>query len=478
MTRRRIPHWLAFLLCLVAACGAAAWHFDATEPVFEARARIRLPGDEKLEEVVRSADGVERIVTAPSGLFKLAAERLKQRSVQLVLSSPLNSEADELANRTSIVSEPQPGQQEIALAYKTSEATDAVPVLTAIVDAYLEAQRKSTANPPPTVPAALQAEKLQFEQAFQQQQATIAVTRQKLAALALDETKRAAAFEKVKSLSGALAETRRLRLEAENRFAQIRKDLDGGLPIELLAARIPDGKARAIVQEALTQAKLQRELKQHAATFLQLSAVYGRNHPRLVELQRQIDDLHSQLAVAGNSPASNNPPSPAALLLQALDGGLNESQASERDIQDQLQAEQAGLEQFTALQKSFEEGTRELARLQGERDRVEKQIAEIQRQQQPKTATVLEPPALAAVPVSPVLWHYYVAGPSAGTLLGLLMIWLLPRRRPVEVPVVNESVKEQDGQDILPMETETPATIQERRLARAARLKAMRLRAA
>lgn len=469
----RLRSLLIVVLALSLCCGVAAWDYTSRTPEYAATAQIRVPREAAAD---LQADPEATQISVPSDVLVEAVARLKARNVQLPLASPLDSETDVLSRSTVVDIDRQAGFDDLTLTYTTVQADDAVPVLTTIADAYLAFLHKNAPAAPATVSPPLESERTQLDRALAQQQSVVAECQQKLREQTLDDAKRALVLDKIKSLSQSLTEARRSRLEAEHRLQQAKKDLEAGVPVELLAARWPDGPAKSLAQEALTQIRLHRELKQQAATFVERSAVYGKNHPQMLDLQKKIDDLTARLTAAekqrpASAPLGMHEVDVHALLLRSLESEHAEQQAAERDLQEQWQTEQTSLEKFAASQKGVEDAQRELARIQADRDRVSQQIAEAQKQQQSRTATLSESPVLTAEPVWPRIEYYLGGGPAAGLLLGMVLARLFRVRRRYE------DARDATA-DVIPLEGDTPAKIQERRLARAVRLKTMRLRAA
>ena len=268
---------LLFTVSLVTCCGAAAGIYFAQTPLFEATAQIRMPRDAATER----DDATTAEPAIPPEVLSTAVARLKTNGVQILLRAPLTTETDELARHVRLEIDRHAGQDVLTLTYITPDRDSAVPILTAIAECYLDHLRDSSPAKA-AVPQPLADEMGKIEYACERQQSLVQEHKQKLRDQPVDDVKRAALHEKIKSLNQSLAGIRRDRLEAEHRFQQAKKDLDGGMPLELLAARFPDGPAKSLMHEALSQVRMYRELKQHAATFLEFSAVYGKNHPRML----------------------------------------------------------------------------------------------------------------------------------------------------------------------------------------------------
>src|SRR5262249_12511807 len=110
----------------------------------------------------------------------------------------------------------------------------------------------------------------------------------------LAESDRVILPEQMKRLAIDLAAARRNRLEAEHRLVQTRKDLAAGLPVSALLSRLPNGDARDVLQKSLATPQLAEELRRDRVDFERLARTYGRKHPRMLELQRKIDDLQAR----------------------------------------------------------------------------------------------------------------------------------------------------------------------------------------
>ena len=436
MISRPLQTTLTMLGCLSLTCGVAWLHYTRSEPVFEAHARLRLaarPDESASTEQMPAVDASEDPSRLPATIVAATLELLRQRDFQIALNSPLDSESSELASRVQVVTEDRAGHKGVALTYTTTDSTEAVPVLTAVVDAYVKSQSEQVSGPPAPALTEMQTKAQQLSNALAAEQARLTAARTNLAQSSTTEAGRLISTEKLKTLSSAAADAQRRRLEAEARLIQARQEIEAGtLPIELLISRLPEGPTRSLVHEALTRSGLRDKLERQLAVHQRLAAVYGRNHPQLVECRQNLEALESQLKASETSASGEAiDESPAALLVGSLQSELKTFQTMERDLHEQINAESAGVDAHARLAKDHSDAELAVARLKVEQDAAQRLLEAAQHNQADQAASIVEPPSLASEPVAPVVWKELSFGIGAGLILGCLACWALA---PLDVP--------------------------------------------
>ena len=401
---------------------AAGWmQFSRTPPIYEAYAKLQVRRSGPSENEATGTTEAETSAV-PHTVLLAAAESATVRQMQFAAGE---SPAVRLASHTRMVVERQAGQDEYSIFYATEQAAEAIPVLTAVVDAFTKLHQAAAPAVPSPALVAIQTEVAEADQAIARQQQVLAELQQKIGLQAADETRRTVGLEQAKLLGGARAEACRRRLESENRFAQAQQDFAAGVSVELFLARLPEGETRPLLEKQLTRARTAAELEQAQIEQTRLAGVYGRNHPKMIEAAARIDELKSRLESATTAGVAEPDP---AMVLRALQGELAERQACERDLQEQLDVATAAIEQQAATQESLDASRRELARLEALRAGLRERAQILNRPEAPAVAAI-EPPTLQSAPVSHSMSWYLLAGGVCGTVVGGLLFWQTGRVR-------------------------------------------------
>ena len=474
---------------VIAGLMSAAWiaagvHFSRCEPMYEARARVNVRRSGTAQPAVSTGEVEGSTVGGGTvegedmhlpSIMTQASDLLKKWGVIVALDSVLDSEVDVLAQRTTLVKERQAGQDEITLCYRTIHQQQAVAVLKAISEAYVSARNNGSLPTSSPLLATLEAQRKQVAENQKTQQALIGDLQRKLAAHPFPETQRTAVLEKVKQLSAAIGEARRRCLESEQRLLQARRDIEAGLPVQLLAARLPEGQAKALLLASFESSKTRSDVDQLSAKLQAMAAIYGRKHPRMQELRRTIDELTNRLQDAATE-SDSEPESGAQvsenLFLKVLASELSEHTGYEERLCDLIEVERIELDRHSALQGALAAGNQELVRLAAESENLRQRWEALNSQERPPNATLIEPPALAALPVWPRFEWHATAGTGAGgalCLLYLLVVAVWPKSRSIPTPMAERS-----SEPATEMGVESPRTLLERRMERAARLQALR----
>lgn len=461
MKHRKVYRIAVVATAFAVSCGGAMLHYQRTPAMFEAQACLTVSDENfaPLAQIWLNSDqhASSGSATLSTQLLGATSDLIKERSLELALSSPLESEVGELARCVSVNIEPQAGQHEIRLAYATKHRTDAVPALQAVVEAGLNLYRNNREAQPSSITAALEADRVKLDDEVEKQRQIVDELSGSQHESTPDETNRAVAFEKVKALGTASAEARRRRLESENRLMQAQRDVKSGLPVELILSRMPESEAKPLIRQLLTKSQLTDELTRLKADYQRLAVTFGHKHPRMVEMIARIKELHQQLeTILTAIPEGSAESSPATLLLRSLESELSENRAYEQDILDQLAEEKTALDRYSELEASAQTAGKELIRLQQERDRLQQRLV-AGREDLTQAVALIEPPKLLPEPTWPKLPYHLGAGAAVGFVLACGGLWILSRFKGArsQAPIVPESYLER-----------RVGSLEERRLAR------------
>ncbi len=233
-------------------------------------------------------------------------------------------------------------------------------------------------------------------------------------------------------LETELGRVRQAHREAAARLAEARRDFDNKQPAEIVATRIADLPTRSRVLERLNLTKVRDELQRQEALQEKWSAVYGRNHPRMVEIREKIETLEERLAdfpveetgQVGRTDGS----SPSAIVLAAFENESTSLEEAEQSLVKHLGDAQVRNQGQQELELQLGEARQELAFLHGEHDRTQKQMAAVRKKRPQRHPEVLAPPALDREPAGPRAGLPMAVSCVAGMALYLLVLWQIRAR--------------------------------------------------
>jgi hypothetical protein len=268
------------------------------------------------------------------------------------------------------------------------------------------------------------------ELAFQRQQLQQTIAREETAlkeleALAaehgLSDEEHVAAVEAISAWSAAIAVERRDRIAAENRLAQSQAELKSGMPIELVASRLPEGPIQEAVIALIQRDSSARRLASLADERKRLAEVYGRRHPRMRELDAEVAKL--------TETAKTDAPtiSPEDLLVRTLAAEIEEHRGIEQDLEQQLKAERERVDQSSELRDKLAAAKASLAEHRRRADEL------------PDSAAILRalPDAVTSPPrleeqadwvTQPMLYWMSIGGGS-GVVVGIVALLMMSQRR-------------------------------------------------
>lgn len=435
MKHRRFLILASAALCLAVSISAYWLWQTLSAPKYEACARLAAGNDPAAGADTDKPNSVDEGQIFSPEVLSAAAILIADRNVPLSLASPFDSVTGYLLERTRVARPDRGGPEEILITCSAANADEALQMLAAVVDAYLD---------PTTVARAVHADSaiddsqsVELQTEFDQLARAIDEKQQGIAELAaqLDPASATAvgsAGNDPITLEAALGEARRASSDAAARLNAARQDFEKKLPGEIIAARITDVPVRTKVLERLNQAKIKNDLEQQEALRQKWSAIYGRNHPRMAEIRQHIESLEQQVSLFANGghdqPPDALPASGASIVLAALESesaGLN---SAARELETRLSAAQQGVQRQQELESRLSESRQELEFLHAEHGRLWKQIDGARRNQTGRLAALIDPPALSPNSIAPQAGLQMAAACVSGMALFLLVIWQLRLR--------------------------------------------------
>lgn len=445
---------------------AIGWWLADRESEFVAHARIAVPDAAVPQEPgPRMLPTIEETLLSPEAITG-AADRLRRQGIPLPVSSPLDSEVEYLMNRLDARRERHGDHDEFEITYLTPDPATAVDVLKAVLETGLEVLRQLSPEAEDPGDDRRDRELERVSQSLQREQQTVSSLDERIAEADLGESRESMTAEGMRSLVTALDESRTKRAEAEDRLADARAQLRSGASAAQVIAGLPEGVMGASVRDLAGAEETRTLLRRKVAALKEISRVYGRNHPRIVALRSEIDELRTRLATILVSPSK--PPNPlaeqripalelveeelptvATVLLEILDEQQLKASALEQDLERRLFAASDAKNNRSKLESQRDNGRQTLHVLQEEHDRIAREIADARRQAERRRASVIEAPALFPDPIVPSpAPHLFWAG-VAGLAVAVLC-WrkhrqtrVLPEEAVATLPLDRERARKQ-----------------------------------
>lgn len=415
---------------------AIGWWFADREALFVAHARISVPDTIAEGSGPRMVPTIEEALLSPEALAA-AADRMRRDGTPLPLASPLDSEIEHLINHLDAVRERHGDHDEFELTYLTPEPATAVVILTAVVESGLKALREMAPHAEDPAAEGRERERERVAQSLEKKRQAASSLDERIAEADRSDSRGDLTAEGMRLLTSALDAARVRRAETEDHLADARARFRSGASAAQVIAGLPEGTLGNSARELAGADETRGLLRRKTAALKELSRVYGRNHPRIVELRSDIDELRRRLATILVSPSKPlNPlaengiapadvleadlPAVATVLLEILDEQQLQASALEQDLDRRLSAAVAAAERRKGLETQRETAKYELGLLQEEHDRLAREVTEARREADLHRANIVEPPALSPDPIVPspaanLLWAG-MAGLVASTL--------------------------------------------------------------
>jgi hypothetical protein len=424
----------AVLVACVAAGVASGWKIAEEFPVrFQGTVRVSVP-----YETTRGADPaslpmqetLERSTVEPTVDWLAAVvDRLKSLPAAIEPEGPFESEIDHLRRTLTVRIERQAGQDDYVIEHRSARVDATRGVLKVAGDTCLEAflrlheRRMDERNAP------LRKELEEWQAKVAATESEVATIRAEIAAMTPGEAGRETARERARLLSAATAEARKVRLEAENRFAGAREDITAGRPVETVLARLPEGPLRATLTKTIDGRDRLSELRELSRELESLSELYGPKHPRIARVKQRLADL-AAINSSGTSAVSSASSSPSELLLATLEADWREKLATEQDLAEQLLADEEGLRGFDAAQARLAAAERSLGEARAKVGSVTARRDSETAQHADEAPKIVEGPTVADTPINWTMREWIAAGAACGAACGLVLLW--GTRRQVE----------------------------------------------
>lgn len=242
-----------------------------------------------------------------------------------------------------------------------------------------------------------------------------------------------AAIEQVRTLGKALAYAKLSRAETEQHIRVVEEYLRDGKSIGMMVTKLPEGRIREFLKGVSEHQQNETELNQHREMKSELTGIYGKNHPRIKELDGKIELLSSRQETGSPSLAdgSKGDLSEPGLLLQSVQGFVEQGRTYEEELQHQLERAQMTVDSGDRVDRELESITQRISLSQKREAEIQKRLSELDVHPTIAPITIVQLPWLLPSPVSIHLQTVLLISLGPGFLLGILLNSFLHHRRRV-----------------------------------------------
>lgn len=401
----------------VAMLAGFLWH-SGFEPEYVAYARISVPTS--IVTAVAGPQGsltptIEEVILSPENMTA-AADLVRLRGIILSTVSPLDSDVEELIRRVDAGHDQQHDHAEVRVSFQTPDADQAIPVLSAVLDACLAALDHANPRGDETAATSREAELNDLTDELATRQDALADLEQRARRFDASQLDATLLADRIRSLESSLAKARDERIAAEDRLADIHQQLGAGFTAEQIAEKLP-GSLHSGTHEQVVTTRAKEELRQQQESLDKASTIYGRNHPRLIQIRNEVDRLKQQAGIVHADASSESAPrSPSSVLLQSQEALLNQASISEQELETQLERAVSDRKSRIELDEQLALARDEIGPLRGRYDELKRQTDAADRAAESGKATICEPPALAPEAIVPSLTGYLAWGGFVGLI--------------------------------------------------------------
>ncbi|HEY1859141.1 MAG TPA: polysaccharide biosynthesis tyrosine autokinase [Gemmataceae bacterium] len=428
-------------LLLIAGLGLAfvlgAVYYFSRDSVFETRASILVhPLGDAL-----SGRNDDRSNFMPTHIRLVTGKAVLERAIdKLKLNDPDREQwpsADELADALKVTS--QKDTEILEVAYRTKDKSGAVPILEAIVGAYLDFVNETHRSPSRDILQILTQQKDELDKQLREKEKELLTLQESGDVLSSEDEKNNVALARFSSINNAYTQASMRRLELEARFQALKKAIARGESIDAFLIRDLDRMGPELVAQSLG---LRQESESHEfhkdaerraiandqLELQHLSTALGPNHPRVLMVQERIRLATEALKTERMTPEekAKNQQALQNLALLLLESDIKEARTVEADLKDQCQVEKAVAVEFNAKRAPYVSLEMELKRLRGFYDTLNLRIRQVDLGGDAGAIStqVIEPAQEPTSPVEPNLRKIALVSALLGLLCGLALCYL------------------------------------------------------
>jgi polysaccharide biosynthesis transport protein len=345
--------------------------------------------------------------------------------------------ADELADALKVTS--QKDTEILEVAYRTKDKSVAVPILEAIVGAYLDFVNETHRSTSRDILQILTQQKDELDKQLREKENELLTLQESGEVLSSEDEKNNVALARFSSINNAYTQASMRRLELEARNQALKKAIARGESIDAFLIRDLDRMGPELVAESLglRQASENHEFHKDAERraiandqleLQHLSTALGPNHPRVLMFQERIrlatEALKADRLTEEEKAKYQQTLQSLALLL--LESDIKEARTVEADLKDQCQIEKAVAVEFNAKRAPYVALETELKRLRGFYDTLNLRIRQVDLGGDAGAIStqVIEPAQEPTAPVEPNFGKIALVSALMGLLCGLALCYL------------------------------------------------------
>jgi len=420
---------LAFLL--------GAVYYFSRDPVYETRASILVhPLGDAL-----SGRNDDRSNFMPTHIRLVTGKAVLERAIDKLKVNHADREqwpsADELADALKVTS--QKDTEILEVAYRTKEKSVAVPILEAIVGAYLDFVNETHRSTSRDILQILTQQKEELDKQLREKEKELLTLQESGDVLSSEDEKNNVALARFSSINNAYTQASMRRLELEAHYQALKKAIARGESTDAYLIRDLDRMGPDLVAQSLglrqqsENYEFQKDAQRRAIANDQLelqhlSTALGPNHPRVLMVQERIRLATEALKADRLTPEekAKNQQALQNLALLLLESDIKEARTVEADLKDQCQIEKAVAVEFNAKRAPYVALDMELRRLRGFYDTLNLRIRQVDLGGDAGAIStqVIEPAQEPVAPIEPNLKKIGLVSALLGLLCGLALCYL------------------------------------------------------
>jgi capsular exopolysaccharide synthesis family protein len=437
LVRRRRGLFIAGLFVVYTLGGI---YYASRDFVYEARASILVhPLGDALSG--RSDEGQNfmpthiRLVTTTAVLDR-AIEKMKLKDQELEESHDWPG-VDPLAESLKVTS--QKDTEILEIAYRTKNKSSAVPILEAVVGAYLDFVNETHRSTSRDILQILTQQKDELDKQLREKESALLALQEKEGILTTEDEKNNVAMMRVRSVNDSLTQARVRRLELEARAQALKLAIERKEPVDAFLIRYLDRMGPDLIAGSLglhqntqnflfQQDIVRRSIVADQLDLQRLTNIYGPKHPKVQMLEEKIRLTSQSLTPEKMTPElkSLNQKELQDLAMLLIESDIKEAKNLEEDLRRQCEVEKAVALEANARHAPFVALEMDLSRLRNFYDTVNLRIRQVNLGGDAGAVTtqVIEPPLEPQSPVSPDLRKVTLACTILGVLFGLALCYL------------------------------------------------------
>ncbi|MCA9259158.1 MAG: hypothetical protein KDA61_08160, partial [Planctomycetales bacterium] len=328
----------------------------------------------------------------------------------------------------------------IDVSYRSLDPDAAAAVVRAVIDSYLAFVKETHSGTAGELIDVLTRERLRIQDNLETKQRELQEFRERIGHLAVSSEDRVVEplIQRAISYNEALLEAQQRRLEVQSAAAAATAAMQNGEDVLQHLGSLEESVGRELLLSSLGMSERDMKLTANQEERLlkaqdelrNVSAFYGPNHPRVLELQQQIAALDHYLATyqarAGSRSNTSIDPAAAETIQRTLTQALHNAEQREQQLAEAYELARAEASRHSGDLVEIQMRERELERLESWHDMLFEKIAavDIRQIQAPIQATVVREPESDPKPVSPQLRFVGLVSLLGGALLGTLIVYV------------------------------------------------------